>query len=147
MPDDGRKQRVMVTSPSRSMRWTWGAAAAGGLVVLALLVLWSRYTELGITLGGGGRYWVERAAEADDEDEAREHLRRVLATPYGVNLAENAVRDLEDRERRIRLWRLLIELAPNDGWRATYSLALEREATSSSTTSMPRSASPARSGR
>jgi hypothetical protein len=67
----------------------------------SLLVAWSRYTAYGIYLGGGGRYWVNRAGDSPSDAEAREHLRRVLlATQYGVNVAENAVRLLPRRNDR-----------------------------------------------
>lgn len=93
-------------------------------------VVWSRYTTYGILAGGGGRYWVSRAVAADADTEAREHLRRVLgATQYGVNVAENAVRRLPRREDRIRMWRLLVELAPNENWRETYQRHLDQEGT------------------
>lgn len=113
---------------SRAMGRMWGPRlAVAGLVATFLLVFWTRYSPYGIFLGGGARYWVERAAAADDAREARAHLRRVLATPYGVNTAENAVRDLADPDRRIRLWRLLIELARSDNWRMAYTVDLERD--------------------
>jgi len=85
-------------------------------------VCFQRYTAYGIFAAGGGRYWVRRAAETTDAAEARAHLVRVVAaTQYGVNIAENAVRDLERPKDRIRLWSLLIEVAPNDTWRAIYT--------------------------
>lgn len=85
-------------------------------------MFFQRYTAYGIFLAGGSHYWVRKAARTTDPAEAKAHLMRVMtATQYGVNAAENAVRDLERREDRIRLWSLLIEVAPNDTWRAIYS--------------------------
>lgn len=93
-------------------------------------VAWSRYTAYGILAGGGGRYWVSRAVAARADTEARAHLRRILgATQYGVNVAENAVRRLPRREDRIRMWRFLVELAPNDNWREIYQRHLDQERT------------------
>lgn len=105
---------------------------ASALLLVTLMVLgwipWSRYTELGIFAGGGGRYWVRRAAVATTDEEAKAHLGRVLATTqYGVNIAENAVADLPDHEARLRMWRLLVELAPNDNWRSIYTRRLKTE--------------------
>lgn len=110
----------------------------GAVVALAVLLLlaawvpWSRYTDLGIFVGGGGAYWVRQAAASPSDEEATAHLRRVLeATRYGVNTVENAVKDLPSRTDRVRLWRLLIRIAPNESWRKIYAQNLEREQTSS----------------
>ena len=94
----------------------------------AAFVCFQRYTDYGIFIAGGNRYWIRRAAQAEDPAEAKAHLGRVIAaTQYGVNVAENAVADLERREDRVRLWSLLIELAPNDTWRAIYTWRKTRE--------------------
>jgi hypothetical protein len=85
-------------------------------------VAFQRYTAFGIFAAGGGRYWVGQAAGEANADVARAHLQRVVgATQYGVNVAENAVADLPRADDRVRLWRLLIELAPNENWREIYS--------------------------
>jgi hypothetical protein len=98
------------------------------LAAPVVFVAWSRYTAYGIFAGGGGRYWVSRAVAAHSEMEARAHLRRVLgATQYGVNVAETAVRRLPRRKDRIRMWRLLAELAPNDNWRKIYQRNFDQE--------------------
>lgn len=98
------------------------AAAAVSFIAL------QRYTAYGIFAAGGGRYWVHRAAAETDAGRAKAHLRRVAnATQYGVNVAENAVRELDMPADRARLWRLLIEIAPNENWREIYARRLAAE--------------------
>ena len=106
------------------------------LVVIAGGYAWfALNTRIGMFMGGG-RYFVARAASAKTPDEARAYLRRVLNnTQYGVNIAENSVRALPNVEDRVKLWRYLIEIAPNDNWQAIYGLDLEKE-------SMPRQRRP-----
>jgi hypothetical protein len=112
---------------SRTTKWL-----SASLVLVALLVAawipWSRYTTLGIFAGGGGNYWIRQAAAAPSDAQAANHLRRVLGiNQYGVNIAENAVRGLPRKADRVRLWRLLIGVAPNDNWRQIYSRHLANE--------------------
>ena len=105
-------------------------AILAGLVVLAVAawVPWSRYTDLGIFVGGGGRYWVQRAAASRTDDEAVSCLRRVVAaTQYGVNVAENQVAAIPDRQIRMRLWRILVQVAPNENWHGIYSRRLAHD--------------------
>jgi hypothetical protein len=119
-----RKRNVM----GRNQRRRLASAAIGIACAAAAFVAFQRYTAFGIFGAGGGRYWVERAAAEENPDLARAHLRRVLgATQYGVNVAENAVRELPRPEDRIRLWRLLVEIAPNENWRGIYSRRLAAE--------------------
>lgn len=105
------------------------ALAAIAIACTAMaFVAFQRHTAFGIFAAGGGRYWVERAAGEANAGVARTHLRRVVgATQYGVNVAENAVGDLPRAEDRLRLWGLLIELAPNENWREIYSRRLAAE--------------------
>ena len=59
----------------------------------------------------------------------RESLGRVLgATQYGVNQAESYVRGLQNRRVRMRLWRTLIDMAPNETWVQQYTRDLLSEA-------------------
>jgi hypothetical protein len=112
---------------SRTSKWLFASVVAAAVLV-AVWVPWSRYTNLGIFAGGGGNYWVRQAAAASSDAEATSHLHRVLrVNQYGVNVAENSVRALPRKADRIRLWRLLIGLAPNDNWRAIYSRRLANE--------------------
>lgn len=81
----------------------------------------------------GHRYWFWKASHADREDVMREDIGRVLgATQYGVNQAENYVREIEDRQTRIRWWRVLIDMAPNDNWAERYARLLQGELGSAS---------------
>jgi len=113
---------------SRKQRSRLAAIAIAIACTVVAFVAFQRYTALGIFAAGGGRYWVGRAAGEANADVARAHLRRVVgATQYGVNVAENAVRELPRIEDRVRLWRLLIELAPNENWREIYSRRLAAE--------------------
>jgi hypothetical protein len=102
-----------------------------GLVALVAIASGYAWFALNTRIGmfmGGGRYYVACAASTNSPDQARAYLLRVLNnTQYGVNIAENSVRSLPNVEDRMRLWRYLIELAPNDNWRAIYRLDLERE--------------------
>lgn len=76
----------------------------------------------------GNRYWFWKASHAESEDAMRGDIGRVLsATQYGVNQAENYVRDIEDRQTRIRWWRVLIDMAPNDDWAQRYARLLQAE--------------------
>ena len=94
-----------------------------GVGVLALVLL----SDLGIFLIGN-KFWMARAVAAADVRETDAHLRRVLtATQYGVNQAENYVLSLDDRAARVRLWRRLVHLAPNQNWRDLYSYRLQAE--------------------
>ena len=115
---------------SKRARLFTGVFLTAALLVLAWIP-WSRYTTLGIFMGGGGKYWVHRAASAPSDAEAAQYLQRVLhTTQYGVNIVENAVAGLPHRDDRVRMWRVLIGLAPNDIWRATYSRRLASETAS-----------------
>lgn len=102
----------------------------GLLAVLAVLLgawLFSLHTGIGVFVAGH-RYWLWKASQAESEDALREHLGRVLdASQYGVNQAENYVREIEDRRVRIRLWRALVEMAPNDNWAERYARHLQGE--------------------
>lgn len=101
------------------------------IVMIASAYVWFALTTRVGMFMGGGRYYVARAASTENPDQARAYLRRVLAnTQYGVNIAENSVRALPNAGDRIKLWRYLIELAPNDNWRGIYGLDLERDAPS-----------------
>ena len=77
----------------------------------------------------GHRYWLWQASRAESEGARRESLGRVLgATQYGVNQAESYVRGLQDRRVRMRLWRTLIDMAPNETWVQQYTRDLLSEA-------------------
>lgn len=93
----------------------------GGFAAAAL------FTEAGIFVVGF-RFWMARAAAASTVAETDANLARVLgSTQYGVNRAESFVPAIEVRDTRIRLWRRLIALAPNDNWRQLYEYRLEAE--------------------
>src|SRR5688572_6113702 len=100
---------------SRKQRNRLALAVIAMACTAVVFVAFQRGTAFGIFAAGGGRYWVGRAADEPNAHLARAHLRRVVgATQYGVNIAENAVGDLPRAKDRVRLWRLLIELAPNE---------------------------------
>jgi len=104
-------------------------ALAALLLISVALAAWSfaLYARLGIFLVGH-RYWLWKAAQAESETATKDSLERVLnATQYGVNQAQTYVRGLDDRQTRIRLWRTLIDLAPNENWVRQYTADLESE--------------------
>lgn len=104
-----------------------GVAVLVFVVLGAAVLYWCLYTEMGIFVVGHW-YWMHRAGNAESADAARAHLERVVgATQYGVNFAQQGVRRVSDPRRRVELWNMLIELAPNDHWRAIYASNLQNE--------------------
>jgi len=100
--------------------------------VLSLLLLvpglswFRRYSALGVIGLGGGRYWVQQAAEAATDEDAALHLRRVIGSSrYGVDVAESAVLRLSDRGQQSHLFVLLAGLVAWPTWQQRY---LERAA-------------------
>jgi hypothetical protein len=115
-----------------SERFAWFTVCLLLILVILLAVpaflYTQRWTRPGIFLLGGTGYWVGRARAAVDPAEAKAYFRYVLASSqYGVNGAENAVNALPDQRDRVRLFTLLIEVAPNENWREIYGRDLERQ--------------------
>ena len=80
-----------------------------------------RYTAVGILVMGGGNYWVERASQAVNDDEATLYLRRILgASQYGVDVAERVVLSVSDDRQRARLFTLLGRAVPWPTWQQRY---------------------------
>lgn len=97
------------------------------LTILGAASYAALFTELGIFLVGH-RFFMPKAAHASTDEESTEHLFQVLqATQYGVNQAKNWTRKHRHPKCRIRIWKLLIELAPNEAWRRSYSNELKEE--------------------
>lgn len=108
-------------NPAKLIALLLSVCLVGGIVYGML------FTELGVFFGGY-RFWMGLAAYSDFPELRSESVQRVLnGTQYGVDQAESWVLAHGDRTRRIRLWKILIERAPNEGWRSRYSDHLQRE--------------------
>jgi len=95
-------------------------AVRTGLTTTALgflvgFVGWNVYSELGVFVGFGERYWLHRAISSESENDARACLRVILsATQYGIDIAENRVFAIEDDEVRDRFVDLLDDESNRD---------------------------------
>jgi len=92
------------------------------------LVHYQRHTDLGIYFFQGSHYWFDKARRAESADEAKDHLQRIVnATQYGVNIAQNHVNSLDDASERLKMFTMLVEIAPNKHWEKLYRLDVERQ--------------------
>lgn len=102
------------------VRWG-GALAAAWLIGVGSGVAWLE-SDLG-QYCGSSRWLMSRAIEAVANDRTQSGellLERVLASKYGYNVAENAVRGQVDVQLRQRLWKALIRAADAETWRSRY---------------------------
>lgn len=100
-----------------------GAVVAGMVVLVSLILVggWARrYTDMGVFVLGGDRYWIGRAVDAPSADLRSRYVQLVLeSTDYGVNSAENAVMRLPLRDQ-VEMFSVLAEVVKSESWRERY---------------------------
>ncbi len=117
-------------TPSTRRRTAIRLAVIVAVVVPSVFgfVHYQRTSDLGIFLFRGSHYWFKLARSAEGADEAKAHLQRIIdATQYGVNIAQNHVNSLDETQERLRMFNLLVEIAPNEHWRKLYLLDVQRQ--------------------